>query len=77
MVKLKLWDILYWVFFVSCIYGFIKTADTWVRWKWGYYSIDALPYFVILFVISYIDRFMWMRELTKRISALEKKEAGK
>ena len=76
-MKLKVWDILYYAFFISCIYGFITTADTWVRWKWGYYSIDALPYFIILILIAYIDRFVWMCRLSKRISILEEKEVGK
>ena len=53
-MKIKLWTILYWTFFISIIISALPYINNgWTRWKWGYYNIDLIPT-ILLLIILYI-----------------------
>ena len=68
------WFWTFWISFIYCIWGFINTLDTYQRWKWGYYSLDAIPYVIILFILSYINTIIRLSRIDNRIKEIEGKK---
>ena len=66
-----LWNMLWWIVFAGAVICLLFTIPTWERWKWGYFSIDAIPYFLILLFLYFINNFRWIKGLQTRISKLE------
>ena len=68
------WFWTFWISFIYCIWGVINTLDTYQRWKWGYYSLDAIPYVIILFILSYINTIIRLSRIDNRIKEIEGKK---
>ena len=71
-IKENWWNIVFWLVFIICIFDLIGTIPTWERWKWGYYSIDSIPSFVIIIVLYFVNNHMWLSNISKRLDKLEK-----
>lgn len=63
-----------WVFYGILTYaviGLIYTIPTWVRWKWGYFSIDSIAYIIILGLLGYVNQLILNERILKRLRRLE------
>jgi hypothetical protein len=72
-INLKDWFT--WIFYpilIYCIIGYI-TVNDWVRWKWGYYSLDAIPYVLIIILLGIFENIIERTRMSKRIDELETK----
>jgi len=75
---MKLWTWIYWLIYVGCIINIIYTIPTWIRWKWGYFSIDVIPPILIILILYMINQILWIRRLDRELQELKKEiEGGK
>lgn len=65
------WGWVYYIVLIYCVVGLIYTSSTWVRWKWGYYSLDALPYYLILFCLGIMNQIILNHRILQRIKLME------
>lgn len=74
-IKDNLYNIFWWGFFAFCVYGLISTSITgeWVKWKWGYYNIDHIPYVLILFFLMLVQDIHAKNKIRDRLDKLEAK----
>ena len=63
------WDWVSWGGIIYIIIGGILTIGTWEQWKWGYFSIDIIPYLMILYLLWEVEKYIkrerkwkWIKE---------------
>jgi len=64
------WGWIFWVNLLYCAFGILTVSD-WTRWKWGYYSLDSIPYLIWLCLLGYFNFVIMFHRIYKRIDKLE------
>lgn len=63
------WNWVFWIILIACLIGYGSVSD-WERWKWGYYSLDSIPYIIILILLGVWENIIYRMRLSKRLDKL-------
>jgi len=65
-IKKYWWNYTYWLIFISNVLTHIPYFfNGWVRWKWGYYNIDLIPFVLVILILAWINNEIRLSRIEK------------
>jgi hypothetical protein len=61
------WEWVFYSIFIYCVILIITNLNTLVRWKWGYYSLDLIPPFLLLIILGLVNHFIRHKRYEKYV----------
>jgi len=67
-IKRYWWNYTFWIIiFSNIIISIPYFFNGWVRWKWGYYNIDLIPFFIIILILYEINKQIRLSRIEKKL----------
>lgn len=73
-IKRLIWEFFSWSILLLSVINLIMNWDTWVRWKWGWFSIDAIPPILTILFLYFVNQNLWISRINKELQELKIKQ---